>query len=122
MTRALHSRKKAILFFGLGMVLLLALACTSQSGTPEAPVQVVDRSAPQGGVAEASLSSAVRAGFPTQMQQGIWVSGRGEATAVPDLAILNLGVESFASTVAEARSDAAEAMGQVMKVVAGRNI
>lgn len=62
------------------------------------------------------------AGFPAPMQQGIWVSGRGEATAVPDLAILNLGVESFASTVAEARSDAAEAMEQVMKVVAGRNI
>ncbi|MCH8349032.1 MAG: SIMPL domain-containing protein [Chloroflexi bacterium] len=122
MIRALHSRKKAILFLGLGMVLLLALACASQLGTPEAPVQVVDRSVPQGGVAEASLPSAVRAGFPTQMQQGIWVSGRGEATAVPDLAILNLGVESFGSTVAEARSDAAEAMGQVMKVVAGRNI
>ena len=126
MTRALKSRKKAILFFGLGMVLLLALACTSQLGTPEVPVQVpvqaVDRSAPQAGVAEASLRSAVGAGFPTSMQQGIWVSGRGEATAVPDLAILNLGVESFGSTVAEARSDAAEAMGQVMKVVAARNI
>ena len=122
MTRALQSRKRAILFLGLGMVLLLALACTSQLGTPAVPVQVVDRSAPRGGVAEASLRGAVRAGFPASMQQGIWVSGRGEATAVPDLAILNLGVESFGSTVAEARGDAAEAMGRVMKVVAGRNI
>ena len=122
MTRAFQSRKRAILFFGLVMVLSLALACTSQLGTPEVPVQAVDRSGPQGGVAEASLRGAVGAGFPTSMQQGIWVSGRGEATAVPDLAILNLGVESFGSTVAEARSDAAEAMGEVMKVVAGRNI
>ena len=122
MTRALESRKKAILFFGLGMVLLLALACTSQLGTPEVPVQAVDQTAPQAGVAEASLRSAVRAGFPTSMQPGIWVSGRGEATAVPDLAILNLGIESFGSTVAEARSDAAEAMEQVMQVVVEFNI
>ena len=46
---------------------------------------------------------------------GIWVSGQGEASAPPDLAILNIGVEAFAATVAEARSNGAAAMAQVLE-------
>ena len=47
-------------------------------------------------------------------QQGIWVSGEGEVTVTPDLATLYLGVEAQADTVAEAQSQAAEAMDAVM--------
>ena len=47
-------------------------------------------------------------------QQGIWVSGEGEVTVTPDLATLYLGVEAQADTVAEAQSQAAEAMEAVM--------
>jgi uncharacterized protein YggE len=50
-------------------------------------------------------------------ETGIQASGRGRATAPPDLASLNLGVEAFASTVSEARSSAATAMTAVMAAV-----
>jgi uncharacterized protein YggE len=56
------------------------------------------------------------------MRSGILVSGRGEASATPDLAILNLGVEAFAGTVAGARDDAADAMGRVMEVLKGMDL
>ncbi|MBI2871674.1 MAG: SIMPL domain-containing protein [Chloroflexi bacterium] len=47
-------------------------------------------------------------------QQGIFVSGDGTVMAVPDVAILSLGIEARAATVAEARQQAAEAMSKVM--------
>ncbi|MEK9659158.1 MAG: SIMPL domain-containing protein [Chloroflexota bacterium] len=45
---------------------------------------------------------------------GIHVSGTGVVKAQPDLAIVNLGVEATAKTVAEAREEAASAMNAVM--------
>ena len=50
-------------------------------------------------------------------QEGIWVNGSGKVTAVPDVAILTLGIEVQKSTVAEAREQAAEAMEAVMAVL-----
>lgn len=52
--------------------------------------------------------------FP-QQQTGIWVTGLGEATATPDIAILRLGVEAREDTVAESQAEATEAMSQVME-------
>ncbi len=53
---------------------------------------------------------------------GVMVSGRGEVSAAPDIAILNLGVESFASTVAAARSEADAAMASVMEALEARKV
>ena len=53
---------------------------------------------------------------------GVVVSGRGEVSAAPDIAILNLGVESFASTVAAARGEADSAMASVMEVLEAREV
>ena len=50
----------------------------------------------------------------TNQQSGIWVTGEGEATAVPDIANLRLGVEATQDTVEEAQAQAAEAMDGVM--------
>jgi len=50
----------------------------------------------------------------SQQSTGIWVSGEGEVSVVPDVAILNFGVEAQAATVAEAQRQAAEAMEAVM--------
>lgn len=47
-------------------------------------------------------------------QQGIWVNGEGKVTAVPDVAILSVGVQSQAVSVADAQSQAAGAMDKVM--------
>jgi uncharacterized protein YggE len=60
-------------------------------------------------------------------QQGIWVSGQGKATAVPDIVTLSLGIEAEEESVAEAQLQAAEAMDDVMNAlrdngVAGKDI
>jgi len=47
-------------------------------------------------------------------QEGIWVTGEGEVMVVPDIATLSLGVEAQEATVAEAQSQANEAMESVM--------
>jgi uncharacterized protein YggE len=47
-------------------------------------------------------------------QAGIWVSGEGKVTVTPDIASLWLGIEAKADTVAEAQSQATEAMDAVM--------
>jgi uncharacterized protein YggE len=52
-----------------------------------------------------------------QQQTGIWVTGQGEAMAVPDIAELRLGVEVQADTVAEAQAEASEAMGEVQQAL-----
>lgn len=51
----------------------------------------------------------------SQQNTGIWVTGEGKVTVVPDVAMLNLGVEAQAATVAEAQRQAAEAMDAVIK-------
>ena len=48
-------------------------------------------------------------------EAGIWVTGTGQITMEPDLAILNLGVETIEMTVAEANSAAATAMDAIMQ-------
>ncbi len=47
-------------------------------------------------------------------QEGVWVTGKGEVMAVPDIATLRLGIEAQEASVAEAQSKAAEAMDRVM--------
>jgi hypothetical protein len=55
--------------------------------------------------------------YITTQQQGIWVTGLGKVTAIPDVAILSLGVEAQTATVAEAQTQAAIAMDAVMDVL-----
>ena len=91
------------------------------------------RPAPRPGVARsrvaASAGSAAfealarsAAGVPAGSNVGIWVSGRGEASAAPGLATLNLGIVASAATVAEARASAAEAMAQTLEVLKARGV
>jgi len=47
-------------------------------------------------------------------QAGIWVSGSGEVSVTPDVAILRLGIEAQEASVAEAQAKASEAMDNVM--------
>ena len=50
----------------------------------------------------------------SQQATGVWVSGEGRVSVVPDVAILSLGVEFQAPTVAEAQGEAAQAMEAVL--------
>ena len=63
----------------------------------------------------------------SQQSVGIWVTGEGKVTVVPDVAILSLGIEAQAMVVAEAQNQAATAMDAVVwelgnAGVAGRDI
>lgn len=55
-------------------------------------------------------------------QEGIWVTGEGKVTAVPDVAIISLGIEAQELTVAEAQAKAAAAMDDVMKALENAGI
>ena len=55
-------------------------------------------------------------------QEGIWVNGEGKVTVTPDIATLSLGVSAQAKTVAEAQSQAAEAMNKVMAALTDNGV
>ncbi len=61
-------------------------------------------------------------GIISSQQEGIWVSGRGEVTAVPDIATLRLGIEAQAAGVAEAQAQAFEAMNRVMDALTDNGV
>ncbi|MFQ5996956.1 MAG: SIMPL domain-containing protein [Dehalococcoidales bacterium] len=54
-------------------------------------------------------------GIFSQQSTGIWVSGEGKVSVVPDVAILDLGVEVQSDTVAGAQSYAATVMTDVLE-------
>lgn len=53
----------------------------------------------------------------SSQQEGIWVSGQGKVSAVPDIAVLSLGIEAQAENVAEAKAQADEAMQKIEKAL-----
>jgi hypothetical protein len=58
----------------------------------------------------------------SQQQVGLWVTGEGKAKAIPDTALLTLGIEAEAATVAQAQQQAANAMDAVMKALKGKGV
>lgn len=58
----------------------------------------------------------------SNQQQGIWVTGQGKVSVTPDILSLSLGIEAQAATVAEAQSQAAEAMDRVMTALADNGV
>lgn len=65
------------------------------------------------GSEEAEVSNTIN----SQQDIGIWVTGVGKVSVVPDIAVLSLGIETQEATVAEAQQRAAEAMDAVMNVL-----
>ena len=53
---------------------------------------------------------------------GIWVSGTGRITVMPDMGLLDLGIEARAATVAKASEQAAVAMTDVRDVLTNSGI
>ena len=74
--------RKLLAVLGVAMLGVLALACTTETTVNQ----------------------------PNLESPGISVSGTGSASGTPDVAVLSVGVEAEAESVAEARSMAAEAM------------
>lgn len=97
-------KKSLLLAVLLALVVITvgAIGCYGDFGFPEQQLPEL----PQGG--DIVLS---------QQNTGIWVTGEGKVSVVPDVAILSLGVEAQAETVAEAQQQAAETMEAVMAVL-----
>jgi len=72
------------------------------------------------------LSSCVKEEGPqvnvNSQQEGIWVTGQGEVPAVPDIAILRLGIEAQEASVASAQAQATEAMDDVMTALVDNGV
>ncbi|MBN2075976.1 MAG: SIMPL domain-containing protein [Dehalococcoidales bacterium] len=58
----------------------------------------------------------------SSQQNGIWVTGQGEVSVVPDIAVIRLGIESEDDSVATARDKAAAAMNDVMDTLSSSGI
>ena len=91
-----------------------AIVNSERVETAETALPVQEAAMTAGVIAKPGRAAQVSA---ANAETGIQASGRGRATATPDLASLNLGVEAFASTVSDARSSAATAMTAVMAAV-----
>ena len=94
----------------------VVVAPVNQASIPVAAPAVLAKTGPVAAAQAVSsvASSASLSGAPTlhspRGNSGIWVSGVGSVTLEPDLAMLNLGVETTGKTVAVARAEAATAM------------
>ncbi len=91
----------------IGVVLILAVAGLAGCSS--------------GGATLGSGAEPIKINLNSQ-QEGIWVNGSGKVLAVPDVAILRLGVEAQEATVAEAQTQAAEAMDKVMTALKGEGV
>jgi len=58
----------------------------------------------------------------SSQQQGIWVTGQGKVTVVPDIVILRLGIQAQEASVAEAQTKASEAMDRVMAALTDNGV
>jgi uncharacterized protein YggE len=72
-------------------------------------------------LAVACTTENVKVQPPAQVQ-GISVSGTGQASGAPDLALIELGVSAEGKTVKEARDTAATAMNDVLDAVKGDDV
>ncbi len=126
--------KRVVVSMVIVGALALGVACTQASiPTPTPSGDSPGSELPTGNNGSSALSpgrleaagftsfAAPQVSYDTQ-QAGIWVGGSGRVVVTPDLALLSLGVEARASTVREAREDAATAMTEVMAVLAGSGV
>ena len=124
-------RKLVILILGSILALLGLVACTSADTPTSAATSVnIPGFQPSGGESIvgsqvspfASQSRGTAVSYSGNQSAGIWAIGRGEITATPDLALLNLGVEAIGDTVAPTNSQAAQAMESVLQALKARGV
>ena len=92
-------KKKSILLIGLVLAVIAISAVGCDIFTPPS-------------TAKTSAGSVLSV---SQQNSGIWVTGEGSVSIVPDIAILNLGVEVQSDTVATAQTQAAISMDAVVR-------
>jgi len=118
MVQAVVHSKKMIIILGAALVLLLAVACSSDNYDRVTGANISDLLAAAGGSEPAAQLMRSGSGANT----GIWVNGSGKATGNPDLGIIILSVEALADTASEARGVAAVAIDQTIAVLKSNKI
>jgi hypothetical protein len=105
-------KKGLLLVIGLVLVVsLLLIGCESKESS--------DSTNGQGLSVPKNLSVSLTG---SSQQTGIWVSGTGEVTATPDVAILTLGVAAQETTVKAAQSEASSAMNAVVAALKSNGV
>jgi len=117
MFRAVVQGKKMLVLLGAALVLVLAVACSSDDNDGGTPGSIAELLSADGGPEAAQL---LRSG--SGVNTGIWGSGAGKSTGDPDLGILSLGVEALADTASEARGMAGGAIDATIAVLKANNI
>ncbi|PKB79718.1 MAG: hypothetical protein BZY88_11705 [SAR202 cluster bacterium Io17-Chloro-G9] len=126
MTPTITKSKSLFVLMGLGLVVLLLLACSREpvprlpggNGNGQAAGDALGTRSELLGASGIQRSQPSVGGGNT----GIWVNGTGEASSTPDLAILNMGVEALADTVAKARGQAASAMAATIDALEAEGV
>ena len=106
-----------LVLLGAALVLVLAVACSSDDNDGGAPGSIAELLSADGGPEAAQL---LRSG--SGVNTGIWVNGTGKSTVDPDLGILSMGVEALADTASEARRMAVGAIDATIAVLKANNI
>jgi uncharacterized protein YggE len=88
--------RKKILLFLITILIIIAIGMTGCEGITS-PTRSTTTGEASGG-----------------QNTGIWVSGTGEVTVTPDIAILEVGAEAQEATVAEAMAEASQAMNNIL--------
>jgi len=104
--------RKTVIILAAVMLVTLSLV-----GCAPAPAIVYQGAAPAASIVSSSTGIIV-----SQQSLGLWVSGLGKTTGIPDVVLLTLGVESQAKAVAEAQKEAADAMNAVIQVLKSNGI
>ena len=118
MIQAVIRSKKMLVLLGAALVLLLAVACSTDGSGEGSPGNISDLLSAVGGPEAAAQLLRSGSGAST----GIWVNGTGKATGDPDLGIISLGVEALADTASEARGMAADAIAKTILVLKSNNV
>lgn len=104
-------RKGLVVALGLVLVVAVLVAGCASDGDASTGTGVLS-----------GESQGLRWSPDVLQQAGIWVTGTGEVSVVPDVAILSLGVEAQAPTVGEAQERAASAMTDVMSALVANGV
>lgn len=113
---ALGSTLALVLLLGVGLA-----ACSAPKATPISN-STGGSNAATGGNSASPLVSGAGVVMTSGAQLGIWVSGEGKVSAVPDTAVLTLGVEAKANAVSDAQSQAQSAMNGIVTALHQFNV
>ena len=108
-------KRYGLAILAAALLTILAVACGDDEDSAAAESSATETME----AATAAMAELASQGtYPDGSPSGIWVTGQSSISLEPDLAILDIGVESLEKTVAEARVEAAQAMDAMLAVLA----